>query len=60
MEPWEDPEQYKGLPTERCLGCGKGCTESPWGKWCFKCNTERMRRIEARLAPVRRLLGDRK
>jgi hypothetical protein len=57
MEPWQNPEHYKGTRTERCLGCGKGCAKSPWGKWCFKCNVERMQRINARLAPVRKALG---
>lgn len=40
-----------------CVGCGKmGCV-TYWGPWCFKCNVERMDRINAAFEPVRRALG---
>lgn len=57
MEPWENPERYKGDLTVRCNGCGEPCAKTSWGKWCYECNVVRMRRINARLAPVRKALG---
>lgn len=57
MEPFEDPTRYEGEKTEKCLGCRAPCTKSPWGKWCYDCNVKRIRRINARLAPVAKALG---
>ena len=45
-------------PKVRCLGCGKlGCITA-WGKWCFKCNVERMERINAQFDKVRKIFHD--
>lgn len=57
MKPWEDRKHYEGEQTVRCNGCGDPCAKSPWGKWCYDCNVIRMRRINARLAPVAKALG---
>lgn len=49
MQPYQDPN-HPGNKIRRgliCIGCGtKGCITA-WGKWCFKCNVERMDRISA-------------
>jgi hypothetical protein len=44
-DPWRDPSRYQNGPIVKCLGCGIDCHKSPWGKWCFKCNVERIERI---------------
>lgn len=56
-EPWRDPEKYKTGPICICLGCRNKCHESPWGKWCYGCNVERIERINKTLEPVRKAFG---
>ena len=33
-------------PKVRCIGCGKKGCITAWGNWCFKCNVERIERID--------------
>lgn len=56
-EPWRDPERYKTGKPCVCLGCGNKCRESPWGKWCYGCNVERIERIDGRFEAIRREMG---
>lgn len=47
-------------PKVRCSGCGElGCV-TYWGKWCFKCNVERMDRIGAKFDKVDAVLNPNK
>lgn len=44
-------------PNIECLGCGEyGCITA-WGDWCFKCNVERIDRIDIKLDELRKALG---
>lgn len=45
IDPWRDPTYYENGPVTVCLGCGCACRETHWGKWCFECNVERIKRI---------------
>jgi hypothetical protein len=45
LDPWRDPSYYQNGPIVKCSGCGNKCNETHWGKWCFKCNVERIERI---------------
>lgn len=63
MKPWADPghESYsvsRRKGRHRCLGCGKDCTYTAWGPWCFACNVERMERINKSMAQIARAIGD--
>lgn len=60
MAPWRDPKKYDGPKRHTCLGCGCACTKSPWGKWCFACNVQRMERINKAMAGAARSIGDEK
>lgn len=43
-------------PRVHCWGCGvKGCVTA-WGNWCFKCNVERIDRINLQFDRVRKSL----
>ena len=44
-EPWRDPANYQIGRRVRCHGCAQECRETHWGKWCFRCNVERIERI---------------
>lgn len=44
-EPYRDKSNYESGKTVRCLGCGQTCHNTKWGKWCYKCNVERITRI---------------
>lgn len=49
-DPWRDPEHYKSGRRVLCHGCAQRCHETVWGKWCYKCNVERIDRINGRFA----------
>jgi hypothetical protein len=57
-DPWRDPERYKTGRAVKCLGCGEKCHKSPWGCWCYKCNVERIDRIDGRFAPLAEAIGE--
>lgn len=49
LKPYQDSAHPGNAlrPRVRCIGCGVlGCV-TYWGPWCFKCNVERMDRIDA-------------
>jgi hypothetical protein len=58
--PWRDEKHpsYHGPRNYPCLGCGKPCAKSAWGKWCHPCNVERMTRINKSMAELARSIGD--
>jgi hypothetical protein len=59
-KPWKDIT-HKGnkiRPRVRCVGCGKLGSVTYWGPWCFKCNVERMERINAQFDKVRKIFHD--
>lgn len=56
-DPWRDPENYKSGRIIRCLGCNNDCHKTHWGNWCFKCNVERIDRINRQFEPVAKALG---
>jgi hypothetical protein len=58
--PWRDEKHpsYHGRKTKQCLGCGKKCSRSAWGPWCYPCNVTRMRRINKGMAQLARSIGD--
>lgn len=63
MKPWADPshESYhhsRKRGKHRCLGCGKACTYSAWGPWCYPCNFSRMKGINKSMAELARSIGD--
>ena len=44
-------------PKVRCIGCRKlGCITG-WGNWCFKCNVERMDRINESMEQIRAIVA---
>lgn len=45
LDIWRDESYYQNGPIVKCLGCDKDCHKTHWGKWCFKCNVERIERI---------------
>lgn len=51
-EAWRDPARYQSGKLVRCLGCRKTCHETPWGKWCYECNVERIDRINGAFASL--------
>jgi len=59
MDPWENPEHhsYHGEKKHRCLGCGKPCAKSSWGRWCFPCNFARMSRIDKQMKELAKSIG---
>jgi len=59
---WRDADHpsYCGRLTHTCLGCGKRCTKSAWGKWCHPCNVDRMTRLNKGMAELARSIGDEK
>jgi hypothetical protein len=49
-QPYADPNHPSNTlrPRTRCWGCGTlGCVGKHWGNWCFRCNNERIGRINA-------------
>jgi len=62
LKPWRDPNHpgNKIRPRVRCIGCGtRGCITA-WGPWCFKCNVERMERIDRAFDSARAALAARR
>ena len=56
---WADPEHHgnKLRPRVHCIGCGElGCV-TYWGPWCFKCNVERMDRINGKFEAIAKVLS---
>jgi hypothetical protein len=55
MKPWQDPDHpgNKIRPNLYCIGCGTKGVITSWGKWCFKCNVERMTLINATFDSLR-------
>lgn len=45
IDPWRDRSYYMKGPICSCLGCGKSCNKTYWGKWCYECNVKRIERI---------------
>jgi hypothetical protein len=56
-DPWKDPERYKTGRACVCLGCGNKCRETLWGKWCYRCNVERIERINKSFEPFAKAIG---
>lgn len=42
---WRDRSKYETGKMVKCLGCKESCHKTVWGDWCYKCNVERIERI---------------
>lgn len=56
-QPWREIEHYQTGRIVKCLGCGKNCHNTKWGKWCYDCNVERIERINKAFEPFRKTIS---
>lgn len=56
-EPWRDQSKYQTGKMVKCLGCNEDCHKTHWGNWCYKCNVERIERINTAFRPFAKTQG---